>query len=44
MPEEEPEQNQAACMHSCMLRKTILSSVSALLSGLDHFSNGFEGQ
>ena len=36
------EQNRAACMHSCMLRKTILSSPSALLSGLDHFYNGFE--
>ena len=36
------EQNRAACMHSCMLRKTILSSLSALLSGLDHFYNGFE--
>ena len=36
------EQNRAACMHSCMLRKTILSSSSALLSGLDHFHNGFE--
>ena len=29
-------------MHSCMLRKTILSSSSALLSGLDHFYNGIE--
>ena len=39
---KKPEQNRAACMHSCMLRKTILSSLSALLSGLDHFYNGFE--
>ena len=39
---KKPEQNRAACMHSCMLRKTILSSTSALLSGLDHFYNGFE--
>ena len=36
------EQNRAACMHSCMLRKTILLSPSALLSGLDHFYNGYE--
>ena len=33
------EQNRAACMHSCMLRKTILMSPSA---HLDHFYNGFE--
>ena len=29
-------------MHSCMLYKTILSSPSALLSGMDHFYNEFE--
>ena len=39
---KKPEQNRAACMHSCMLCKTTLSSPSALLSGLDHFYNEFE--
>ena len=36
------ELNRAACMHSCMLHKTILLSPSTLLSGLDHLYNGFE--
>ena len=42
LEKKKPEQNRAACMHSCMHCKTILSSPSALLSGLDHFYNGFE--
>ena len=36
------EETQAACMHSCILCKTIISSPSTIRSGLDHLYDEFE--
>ena len=42
VPEERRKLNKIE-RHACTMHaKTILSSLSALLSGLDHFYNGFE--